>query len=129
MKGYVTFIVEDGELLNRMVAFLATAENFIKDYKVENYSTEIIKKTWFTRKDYVSGWRVNDIDDLLLPIGVRCLGYDLHWSCLDDIERVGHKLELSFKAKAVKRILSLVALNSEVMLDDDLARVYNSFTN
>jgi len=124
MKGYVEFEIAE-DVKNRMVAYLDKAQTWLATYDVANYSTKVYKTTWFTKQTYFSHSVLHNARDVAktAPLGVKVTTA----FCLNDEDLIEHEVGFTGRAKAVKKILSLYDNNNTIMLDDELASVYNTF--
>jgi len=120
MKGYVN-VTKNEKTHEALVAFMKKANDFKKNYDVKTYSV-VERVTHLFRKATLKTVLVSR-DSIQLPEGVFCHGYVR----VNGI--VVHSFCLDYKGKAVKQIIELFKNNDTIMLDGEMATVYNSFTN
>ena len=127
MKGYVKIEVDEN-VINKMKEAINKCKDYIDNYNVKDYHTPIYRKKYiFFGEKYVSHYAVAPLFNL--PKGLRWSYKMKYDSDSIAIRYIGHEFDYLPRAKGILKILELSSLNNEIMIDDELAEIYNSYVN
>lgn len=106
------------ESFNKLNSIYIEAENFIKNFKREDYIEKVVVSTWWRLSSKeVSKFNRKKLKSVL-PSYVKCVSYDF-----DD--RLSVWVELTKQGEAIGNIIQLYLAGDEIYLDNYHATVFN----
>lgn len=128
MKGYVE-ITPDEDIIERIRTLCNTAQEFINEFEYKPNTTKTYRKKYYIFGDWVqTGYKI-DKYVTEMPYGV-CYDPMIHMydgGDFGDFELNKSHLCLTNYLKNSYKIVELYDNNEKILLDDELASIYNNY--